>query len=162
LSALRHRKKLALVIIRRLLWSRALRAFADGYVSLLLPVYLVTLGFGPFHVGVVATVTLLGSGVLTFLVGYQAHRYDYRTLLIAAALLMAATGASFAAVTDFWPLLLIAFLGTLNPSSVGVTCRKLRGGDAPAECRPTVCLEARSGLQQPVRSVEHDTERRIS
>ncbi|MGZ8211932.1 MAG: MFS transporter, partial [Burkholderiales bacterium] len=108
------------MIIRRLLWSRALRAFADGYVSLLLPVYLVTLGFSPFHVGVVATVTLLGSGVLTFLVGYQAHRYDYRTLLIAAALLMAATGASFAAVTDFWPLLLIAFLGTLNPSSGGV------------------------------------------
>jgi MFS family permease len=120
LYALRLRKKLALVIIRRLLWSRALRAFADGYVSLLLPVYLVTLGFGPFHVGVVATVTLLGSGVLTFLVGYHAHRYDYRTLLIAAALLMAATGASFAAVTDFWPLLLIAFLGTLNPSSGGV------------------------------------------
>lgn len=106
--------------IRRLLCSRALRAFADGYVSLLLPVYLVTLGFTPFDVGVIATVALLGSGVLTLAVGYQSHRYDYRTLLIAAALLMAVTGVAFAAVSDFWPLLIVAFVGTLNPSSGGV------------------------------------------
>jgi MFS family permease len=109
-------------IIRRVLWSRGLRAFADGYVSLLLPVYLIALGFGPFEIGVIATTTLLGSGVLTLLVGFQAHRFPYRTWLVLAALLMAATGLSFASVTDFWPLLVIAFMGTLNPSggSVGV------------------------------------------
>ena len=108
------------MVIRRLLWSRGLRAFGDCYVSLLLPVYLVTLGFSPFHVGLLATVTLLGSGILTFVVGLYAHRYEYRTLLICGALLMAASGVGFAAVTDFWPLLLIAFLGTLNPSGGGV------------------------------------------
>jgi MFS family permease len=101
------------------LWSRALRAFADGYIALLLPVYLVTLGFSAFHVGLIATITLVGSGLMTLLVGAHAHRYDYRTLLIAAAVLMTATGLSFAAVTDFWPLLVIAFMGTLNPSGGG-------------------------------------------
>jgi MFS family permease len=109
------------LVVRRLLWGRGLRAFADGYVSLLLPVYLLALGFGPLEVGIVATATLLGSGVLTLAVGLHAHRHHYRTLLIAAALLMAATGAGFAAVTDFWPLLAIAFIGTLNPSSGGVS-----------------------------------------
>jgi predicted MFS family arabinose efflux permease len=36
-------------------------------------------------------------------------------------MLMAATGAAFAAATDFWPLVLIAFVGTLNPSSGDVS-----------------------------------------
>ena len=44
--------------VRRLLWVRGLRAFGDGYVSLLLPVYLLSLGLTPFQVGVVATGTL--------------------------------------------------------------------------------------------------------
>jgi MFS family permease len=107
--------------INRVLWARGLRAFADGYVSLLLPVYLIALGFGAFEVGVIATATLLGSGVLTLVVGLQAHRFHYRTWLLLAAALMAATGLSFALVSDFWPLLAIAFVGTLNPSSGGVS-----------------------------------------
>jgi len=109
------------LIIHRLLWSRALRAFADGFVSLLLPVYLISLGYGALEVGVIATATLLGSGVFTLVIGFQAHRFQYRTLLMLAAMLMAATGLSFAAVSDFWPLLAIAFVGTLNPSSGGVS-----------------------------------------
>ena len=109
------------MIIRRILWGRALRAFADGYISLLLPVYLLALGFGPLEVGVIATATLLGSGALTLLVGIHAHRFHDRTLLLMAAVLMAATGLGFAAVSDFWPLLVIAVVGTLNPSSGGVS-----------------------------------------
>ncbi len=41
-----------------LLWARGLRAFADGYVSLLLPIYLIGLGLTPFQVGVIATGTV--------------------------------------------------------------------------------------------------------
>ena len=107
--------------VRRLLWVRALRAFGDGYVSLLLPVYLLSLGLSPFEVGVITTGTLLGSGALTLLVGLHAHRYHYRTLLLAATALMAATGLGFAAITQFWPLLVVAFVGTLNPSSGDVS-----------------------------------------
>src|SRR5256885_9157594 len=46
-----------------------------------------------------------------------ANRYSLRRLLLAAAVLMAATGAGFALTTAFWPLLLIAFVGTMNPTS---------------------------------------------
>ena len=107
--------------VNRLLVAKGLRAFGDGYVSLLLPLYLLELGLGPMQVGVIATVTLLGSGVLTLMVGLHAYRYHHRTLLLAATVLMAGTGLRFATVTDFWPLLLIALVGTLNPSSGDVS-----------------------------------------
>ena len=104
-----------------ILWSRGLRAFGDGYMSLLLPFYLTLLGYDALEVGLLVTVTLLGSGVMTLAVGLIAHRYRGRTLLQAASLLMAATGAAFVMVTDFWPLLIVAFIGTLNPSSGDVS-----------------------------------------
>lgn len=107
--------------MRLLLASRGLRAFGDGLVSLLLPVYLATLGYGAFEIGVLATATLAGSSVLTLLIGLYAHRFSGRNLLIAASILMVLTGVAFTMVEEFWPLLLVAFLGTLNPSSGDVS-----------------------------------------
>ena len=107
--------------LRRLLWARGLRAFGDGFVSLLLPIYLITLGLTPFQVGAIATGTLLGSGLLTLLVGMHAWRLRFRTLLLMASMLMAATGVAFASFTQFWPLFVIAVVGTLNPSSGDVS-----------------------------------------
>ena len=107
--------------VNRLLLAKGLRAFGDGYVSLLLPLYLLDLGYSALEVGIIASATLLGSGVLTRAVGLHAHRYHYRTLLLAAAALMACTGLGFATATQFWPLLVIAIVGTLNPSSGDVS-----------------------------------------
>jgi MFS family permease len=104
-----------------LIAARGVRAFGDGFVSVLLPVYLLSLGLDGFQIGGVATATLFGSAALTLVVGLIAHRFKVRKLLVGAALLMAATGASFALVQDFWPLLVVAFVGTLNPSSGDVS-----------------------------------------
>ena len=104
-----------------LLLSRALRAFGDGLVSLLLPAYLAALGHGPFEIGLIATATLAGSSVLTLLVGLHAHRLSGRGLLLGASVLMALTGVAFTLAEGFWPLLLIAFVGTLNPSAGDVS-----------------------------------------
>jgi MFS family permease len=106
---------------RLLLWGRGLRAFGDGFVSLLLPVYLTLLGFDAQGVGILTAATLAGSAVLTLLVGFIAHRYGHRLLLVAATLMMIATGVGFALETRFWPLVLIGFVGTLNPSSGDVS-----------------------------------------
>lgn len=104
-----------------LLVGRALRAFADGYVAVLLPAYLLALGFGTLDVGVLSTATLLGSALATLAIGTWGHRFHHRRLLLGAALLMTVTGFAFAVQTAFWPLLLIAFVGTLNPSSGDVS-----------------------------------------
>ena len=101
--------------------ARALRDFGDGFVSVLLPVYLLALGFTPFQVGVIATVALLGSALLTLAVGFLGVRFDHRQLLLAAAVLMTATGAAFAAVHDYALLLVAALLGTINPSAGSVS-----------------------------------------
>ena len=107
--------------VTRILVAKGLRAFGDGFVSVLLPLYLLELGYGALDVGIIATATLLGSGLLTLAVGLRAHRYVSRTLLLAATALMAATGVGFAVLTSFWPLLAIAVVGTLNPSSGDVS-----------------------------------------
>ncbi len=103
-------------VLTRLLLARALRGFGDGFVSLLLPVYLLHLGLRPLEVGFVATATLAGSGLLTLGVGLRGQRLQRRTVLLAASALMAVTGFALAAVHGFWPLMLVALVGTLNPS----------------------------------------------
>jgi MFS family permease len=102
---------------RRLLIARGLRAFGDGFVSLLLPYYLTLLGYGTLEIGVLVTATLLGSGALTLWVGFIAHRFRQQALLTGAAILMALTGVAFAFASGFWPLLIVATVGTINPSS---------------------------------------------
>ncbi len=104
-----------------ILIGRALRAFSDGYVAVLLPAYLLALGFDTWQVGILATATLLGSAVATLAVGAWGHRVPDRLLLLGASLLMVTTGFAFAMESSFWPLLLIAFFGTLNPSSGDVS-----------------------------------------
>jgi MFS family permease len=104
-----------------LLAARGVRAFADGFVSVLLPAYLLTLGFTALQIGAVATSTLVGSAALTLVVGLVAHRFRSRQLLTSAAVLMVATGLGFVLVHDYWPLLIVAFVGTLNPSSGDVS-----------------------------------------
>jgi MFS family permease len=98
-----------------------LRGFADGYVSVLLADYLLSLGYSPARVGVVVTGTLIGSALLTLLVGLTGHKLGFRTLLLGASALMFATGVGFFTVTAFLPLLAIAVVGTLNPSAGDVS-----------------------------------------
>jgi len=105
----------------RVLTSRGLRGAIDGTVSVMLAGYLARLGFTPAGIGVIVTGTLLGSGLLTLLVGLIAHRFSSRRLLLLAACLMCGTGLGFALCTGFWPLLGVAVVGTLNPSNGDVS-----------------------------------------
>jgi MFS family permease len=104
-----------------LLVARALRAFADGYVAVLLPAYLLALGLDQLDVGYLSTATLAGSALAVLAVGVVGHQWSTQRLLLFAALLMAITGFSFASISSFWPLLIVAFIGTLNPSSGDVS-----------------------------------------
>ena len=105
----------------RLIGTRAARGFADGIASVLLASYLSRLGFSPVQIGAVATATLLGSALLLLAVGLLGHRFPRRTVLLASAVLMCVTGIAFYLATGFWALLIVAFIGTLNPSSGDVT-----------------------------------------
>jgi MFS family permease len=103
--------------ISNLYAARAVRAFGDGFAVIVLPAYLLAIGFDAVAVGLIATASLLGSALATLAVGFFAARFDLRTLLIAGAILMLLTGLSLPSVEHFTFILIVAFLGTLNPSS---------------------------------------------
>lgn len=105
----------------RLIGTRAMRGFADGAISILLPAYLTALHFSSIQIGAIVFGTLFGSAMLTLWVGLASHRIGRRPVLLGAAALMVATGIGFAGVSSFWPMFAIALVGTMNPSAGDVS-----------------------------------------
>src|SRR5262249_16716578 len=88
-----------------------------GFAAIILPAYLLEIGFNPFQLGVVATAALLGSAVTTLPVGLLAPGYHLRTLLIACAGLMVVTGLAFPSLQYLVFIAVVAFIGTINPTT---------------------------------------------
>src|SRR6478609_264204 len=103
-------------LISLLYVARGLRGFGDGFAIIILPAYMTLLGYDAVAVGIVATASLLGTALLTLIVGWIAPRHDLRPLLMFGAGLMAATGLAFPGVEHFVLIALVAFIGTINPS----------------------------------------------
>src|SRR6266700_149811 len=97
--------------------ARATRGLGDGFAVIILPAYLTAIGYDPVRIGIVAATALLGSAVLTLGIGLIAPRYDLRNLLLIAAGLMASTGLAFPVAQDMAFVMLVAFIGTINPSA---------------------------------------------
>ena len=56
--------------------ARAARGFGDGFAIMILPAYLSQLGFGPFQIGLVASAPLLGTAIVTLVIGFLAACKD--------------------------------------------------------------------------------------
>src|SRR5215510_8487775 len=97
--------------------ARGVRGFADGFAVIILPAYLSAIGLTPAEIGIVATTALLGSSLLTLVVGFVAPRHDLRTMLTLGAALMVATGAAFPQIQHIAFVLVVAFVGTINPNT---------------------------------------------
>jgi MFS family permease len=94
--------------------ARAARNFGDGFAVIVLPAYLAAIGFESQEIGLVATAALSGAALLTLTVGYLAPRFDLRSLLIAGAVLMTATGLAMPNARHLLLIMLVAFIGTMN------------------------------------------------
>jgi MFS family permease len=105
----------------RLTATRGIRGFVDGAVSVVLAAYLTLLGYSGTQIGVVVTAMLLGSAALTLATGTYGHRFRRRTLLVAGAVLMIATGITYATTTVLIVLIVVGTLGTMNPTSGDVS-----------------------------------------
>jgi len=97
--------------------ARGVRGFGDGFAVIILPAYLSAIGFNPVQIGLVATAALLGSSLLTLAVGFLAPKHDLRNLLLLGAGLMVATGIAFPSFQHIAFVLLVAFVGTINPNT---------------------------------------------
>lgn len=106
---------------RRVLGFRSARGVVDGLAAVVLPAHLVALGFSAAQVGLVSTLSLVGSAAATLSLPFLARSWTRRRLLMAAAVLMAVTGAGFGLVATLPLLALVAFVGTANPTGGDVS-----------------------------------------
>jgi MFS family permease len=103
--------------IRLLYGARAVRGFGDGFAIIILPVYLSAIGYDAVQIGIVAAASLLGTSLLTLAVGRVAARHDLHRLLLVGAGLMVCTGLAFPAFEHIAIVAMVAFIGTINPST---------------------------------------------
>lgn len=97
--------------------ARGVRGFADGFATVILPAYLSVIGYDPVQIGIVLTASLLGTAIVTLAIGIFAPGYDLRKLLLFGALLMTLTGLAFPNCQHLAIVVVVAFLGTINPSA---------------------------------------------
>ena len=104
-------------VINILYGARGVRGFADGFAMITLPAYLSAIGFDAVQIGIVAAASLLGSALLTLAVGIVAARCELRRLLLIGALLMGLTGLALPNFQHIAFILLVVFIGTVNPTA---------------------------------------------
>jgi predicted MFS family arabinose efflux permease len=89
------------------------RSFAYGFLSVILGLYLDTVGLSP---AAIFTAALAGGAVMTIIITAVADRFGRRALLIVGAVLMALAGSIFALSRDPVLLMIAAVVGTISPS----------------------------------------------
>jgi len=90
--------------------------FAYGLLSVVLVIYLASIGIGMRLIGILLSLTLLGDTVVSLWMTTVADRFGRRRLLIAGAGLMLFAGVLFALTTQFAWLLVAAIIGVISPS----------------------------------------------
>ena len=105
---------------RLLFATRIARLFAYGFLSVVLMLYLISLGLSEAKTGVLLTLTLVGDTVISLWMTTAADRIGRKRMLIAGAGLMLFAGVFFVFTRNFWLLLLAATIGVISPSGYEV------------------------------------------
>jgi MFS family permease len=101
---------------RLLLMTRGLRMTAYGFLSVVLVIYLKSLGLGEEQIGWLLTAALVGDTAISLAIASIADRVGRKKMLVLGAVLMAGAGAVFAITANFTFLLIAATIGVLSPS----------------------------------------------
>ena len=94
----------------------AIRMFAYGFLSVVLGLYLASLGYDTATIGGTFTAVLAGGAILTVALTQVADRLGRRRVLMAGAAAMALAGAVFAITSDLVVLTVAAIVGAISPS----------------------------------------------
>ena len=95
--------------------QRFTRLFAYGASTLILALYLSTIGISDARIGLFMTLTLLGDVVISFLLTLVADSLGRRRILMLGAALMTASGIVFAVSGNYWILVLASIIGVISP-----------------------------------------------
>ena len=95
--------------------QRFTRLFAYGASTLILALYLSSLGSSDARIGLFMTLTLLGDVVISFLLTLVADGLGRRRILVLGAALMSASGLVFAVSGNYWILVAASIFGVISP-----------------------------------------------
>ncbi len=101
---------------RLLFAARIVRLFAYGFLSVVLVLYLASIGLDPNRIGWLLTLTLIGDVLVSLYLTTRADFIGRRRTLIAGAVLMIGAGIVFAFTRDFTLLVIAATIGVISPS----------------------------------------------
>ena len=96
--------------------TRGVRLFAYGFISVVLVLYLKTMGIGNREIAMLLSLTLIGDTIVSLYITTKADRVGRKAMLMVGACLMLFAGLLFAITTDFALLLIAAIIGVISPS----------------------------------------------
>jgi MFS family permease len=96
--------------------TRTVRMFAYGFLSVLLVLYLSSIGLSDARIGLLLTLTLVGDAAISLFLTTTADRLGRRKTLVVGAVLMLFAGVTFALTDNFILLLIAATVGVISPS----------------------------------------------
>lgn len=102
--------------IRLLFATRCVRLFAYGFLSVVLVLYLQSLGFSAENIGLLLTLTMIGDTAISLGMTSWADRIGRRRMLKVGAILMLLAGILFGMTRNFFWLLFAATVGVISPS----------------------------------------------
>jgi MFS family permease len=105
---------------RLLFATRILRMFAYGLLSVILVLYLASIGLSEQRIGVLLTLTLIGDTAISLWITTVADRLGRRRMLLIGAGLMVLASVVFALTDNFLLLILAATAGIISPSGYEV------------------------------------------
>lgn len=94
--------------------AKGIRVFVSGLLSIVLPFYLKTLGYGPFFQGLALVAILAGNAFSNMAVTYLDARVGRRQLLRAFSILMLLAGGILVVSTSAALILLACFVGNIS------------------------------------------------
>lgn len=95
--------------------QRFVRLFAYGTSTIILALFLASIGASDARIGLFMTLTLLGDVVISFLLTLVADGLGRRRILAMGALLMTASGVVFALSSNYWILVIASVFGVISP-----------------------------------------------
>ena len=95
--------------------QRFVRLFAYGASTLILALYLSSVGISDARIGAFMSLTLLGDVVISFALTLFADGLGRRRILVLGAAMMTASGVVFAFSGNYWVLVVASIVGVISP-----------------------------------------------
>lgn len=99
-----------------LFWTRGLRLFGYGLLSVILVLYLTEVGLSLPQIGSLITLTLIGDTVISLWLTTQADRLGRKRMLMIGSVLIILAGVIFSSSSNFYVLLIAAIIGVISPT----------------------------------------------